>query len=156
MDDSWAVAPPVRQRGLAAVQACFEEQDRYGQTLLHAAVKSKAAGFARLFVRLQQLSLQQHQRVGAMAHTLSLLKIQPAGVTPGAPGYGELNAATLVRMLQPPMLQFQRRRDSLHRLSFRLFRVSSAVRCLASPRRCGCSVLTFVIRLEAAVAGDSG
>jgi hypothetical protein len=40
---------------LAALQACFTEQDRYGQTLLHVAIKSKAAGFARLFVRLRRL-----------------------------------------------------------------------------------------------------
>ena len=58
VDTRWAEPPPLRRRrdAAAAVEACLTERDRYGQTVLHAAVKSKAAGFARLFVRLGKLA----------------------------------------------------------------------------------------------------
>ena len=49
------VAPDDTLADVSSLQDCFMEQDRYGQTLLHVAVKSKAAGFARLFVRLRRL-----------------------------------------------------------------------------------------------------
>jgi hypothetical protein len=82
----------------AALARCLQERDAYGQTVLHAASKSKASGFARLFVRQRRASMQSHDEPAAnpMASTLRLLKMDAIDIARPIT-FTTLNAATHVR-----------------------------------------------------------
>jgi hypothetical protein len=74
---------------------CFMEQDVYGQTMLHSAVKSKGAGFARIFVRARRhdKKFPEINHLQKFADSLDLLKLSHANLSEPLT-FRSLNAVT--------------------------------------------------------------
>lgn len=91
---------PVSGFSPTALAYCLTERDMFGQTVLHVAAKSKASGFARLFVRLRQMVAKNLTTVpGAVAvvrPTLELLKLRMLDISEPIT-FESLNTATQAR-----------------------------------------------------------